>query len=444
METPNPSPLPGDEPEAKLPEHQSKSGTPMPASSPLPQPAPSTDSRSASQQPLPSTETGDSTATMGALSGGIKKKGTAKKAPKRPRKSGPKKAAKKAKPTPVPGASSAAEDNDDGEEDDDDESDHGPYCICRGPDDHRWMICCEKCEDWFHGECIKLSKEIGESLIERFVCPNCTKEGLSTIYKKTCALGTCRKAARLWQDETSVFCSNEHAQVWWERLVSRLPKGKAKNGLNDHLLQDEFMALITSDLSGVDENGLLTLVKMPFQKETTKIQDAKGSTPEEDLSEILTQEEKSILEEAANTRFHLAEDTLLCHKMLTLIELAQERRRKVINAGPFGDDMCGYDPRLDTISARDAFAAFVKSSEGEAIFQASALGEAEWICERKRCKVHGGWQKMLVLGIKHQIREMASQAAEVSEEEKIVRDAAGERWRRKKAECNWVEVLDGA
>lgn len=146
--------------------------------------------------------------------------------------------------------------------------------------------------------------------------------------------------------------------------------------------------------------------------------------------------------------------------MLTLVELAQKRRRSVIDAGRFGEDICAYDHRLDTISARDAFAAFVKSPDGETILKTKQLGVplrgkapdgnddddgniARGMCERKRCKAHAGWQKMLVFGIKYQMREMASQAAEVSEEERVVREAAGERRRRKKAENNWVEAIDG-
>jgi hypothetical protein len=25
------------------------------------------------------------------------------------------------------------------------------YCVCLGPNDGRWMIGCDECEDWFHG-----------------------------------------------------------------------------------------------------------------------------------------------------------------------------------------------------------------------------------------------------------------------------------------------------
>ena len=214
-----------------------------------------------SPTPVPSTEASD----IGAAtpSGPPRKKGVAsvaKKAIKRP-KNGPIKKAKRSKSE----ALTSGVDDSGGEQ-----SDNGPYCLCRGPDDHRWMICCEKCEDWYHGECIKMNKEIGENLIEKFVCPLCSTGGLSTIYKKTCALGACKKAARLTQSPPSVFCSNEHAQAWWERMVSRLPKAKAKKGLDDQLTQDEFMAILGSELSGVDENGAWRLAKAPFSDSTSR------------------------------------------------------------------------------------------------------------------------------------------------------------------------------
>lgn len=166
-------------------------------------------------------------------------------------------------------------------------------------------------------------------------------------------------------------------------------------------------------------------------------------------AQVFGDEERLFLENTAKIRAQLTEETVLCHKMFTLIELAQERRRAAINLGRFGDDICGYDSRLDAVSARDVFAAYMKSSEGESVFQTSKLGDplgeddpVRGMCERKRCKAHGGWQKMLPLGIKHQIKEMAAEAAEVEEEEKMVRRAASERRKRRQAESNWVEVLD--
>lgn len=403
-----------------------------------------------SSTPLPSTETADVTDPAPPMAGSSatkKKKGTAstvKKNPKRPKSTREPKKPKSARSAVGSEANStAAEDA----SDEDDESDNGPYCICRGPDDHRWMICCERCEDWFHGECVHISKDIGESLIEKFICPNCTSDNLVTIYKKTCTLASCRKAARLTHSPPSVFCSDEHAQLWWERMLAKLPKARTKSALSDELSQEEFMALLSSDLATIDGDGSWTL-RAPFSGKPAEVNG--DDTAEERLAHILTDEEKEYLEKKANARFKLAEETLLCQKMIALVEMVHERRRAAISAGRIGEDICGYDQRLDSIGARDAFAAFVKSPEGEAIFQASKVddpqGEGDDVrgmCERKRCKIHSGWHKMLLLAVKYQIKEMADQAAEVGEDERILREAAEERWRRRQAEKNWVEVLDG-
>lgn len=251
-------------------------------------------------------------------------------------------------------------------------------------------------------------------------------------------------------------------------MLARLPKAKARAALSDELSQEEFMALLSSDLATIDGDGSWTL-RAPFSGKQSEMNgDEIGkclsnlcwrtfllllttlTATEERLAQILTEEEKDYLDKKAHARFKLAEETLLCQKMITLVELVQERRRAAINAGLFAEDICGYDQRLDTIGARDAFAAFVKSPEGEAIFHSSKvedpLGEGDEVrgmCERKRCKIHSGWHKMLVLAVKYQIKEMADQAAEVSEDERILREAAEERWRRRQAEQNWVEVLDG-
>ncbi|KAG8513298.1 Death-inducer obliterator 1, partial [Galemys pyrenaicus] len=51
------------------------------------------------------------------------------------------------------------------------------YCICRQPHNNRFMICCDRCEEWFHGACVGISEARGR-LLERdgedYICPNCT------------------------------------------------------------------------------------------------------------------------------------------------------------------------------------------------------------------------------------------------------------------------------
>ncbi|KAM3396817.1 lysine-specific demethylase 5A [Capsicum galapagoense] len=42
------------------------------------------------------------------------------------------------------------------------------YCLCRKPYDQRPMIACDKCDEWYHFDCIKLS-----SLPKVYICPAC-------------------------------------------------------------------------------------------------------------------------------------------------------------------------------------------------------------------------------------------------------------------------------
>lgn len=49
------------------------------------------------------------------------------------------------------------------------------------------MICCDTCEDWFHGKCVGITKSLGEQMEARGVewnCPPCKKKKAEEIRKK--------------------------------------------------------------------------------------------------------------------------------------------------------------------------------------------------------------------------------------------------------------------
>ena len=46
------------------------------------------------------------------------------------------------------------------------------YCICRKPDDGKFMIQCDECDDWFHGACVGMTKQLADTLAT-YSCPRC-------------------------------------------------------------------------------------------------------------------------------------------------------------------------------------------------------------------------------------------------------------------------------
>ncbi|XP_055631397.1 nucleosome-remodeling factor subunit NURF301 isoform X2 [Toxorhynchites rutilus septentrionalis] len=47
------------------------------------------------------------------------------------------------------------------------------YCLCKQPyDESQFYICCDKCQDWFHGRCVGILQSEAE-YIDEYICPNC-------------------------------------------------------------------------------------------------------------------------------------------------------------------------------------------------------------------------------------------------------------------------------
>ncbi|CAB0044321.1 unnamed protein product [Trichogramma brassicae] len=58
------------------------------------------------------------------------------------------------------------------------------YCICRSSDSSRFMIACDSCEEWYHGDCINITEKEAKH-IKQFFCAKCKEEDptLQTRYK---------------------------------------------------------------------------------------------------------------------------------------------------------------------------------------------------------------------------------------------------------------------
>lgn len=57
----------------------------------------------------------------------------------------------------------------------------------------RFMICCDRCEEWFHGDCVGITEARGR-LMERngedYICPNCTAKKNQVVRPATSMLST--------------------------------------------------------------------------------------------------------------------------------------------------------------------------------------------------------------------------------------------------------------
>ncbi|KAH8408939.1 hypothetical protein KR009_004077, partial [Drosophila setifemur] len=58
------------------------------------------------------------------------------------------------------------------------------YCICRTSDGSRFMIGCDGCEEWYHGDCIGITEKEAKH-IKQYYCRRCKKENpeLQTIFR---------------------------------------------------------------------------------------------------------------------------------------------------------------------------------------------------------------------------------------------------------------------
>uniref|UniRef100_A0A1L8DIA1 Putative transcription factor datf1 n=1 Tax=Nyssomyia neivai TaxID=330878 RepID=A0A1L8DIA1_9DIPT len=119
------------------------------------------------------------------------------------------------------------------------------WCICKQPHNNRFMICCDACEDWFHGKCVNITKAMGQQMEEQGIewrCPNCLKKGpaakkgsidegtsaqsptSSTSSLLSCIV--CKKTSR----PNSIYCSDDcirkHAMVTTKITAKEQPSAK--------------------------------------------------------------------------------------------------------------------------------------------------------------------------------------------------------------------------
>ncbi|KRT83205.1 PHD finger motif containing protein [Oryctes borbonicus] len=91
------------------------------------------------------------------------------------------------------------------EQSEEDESEDDPnklWCICNQPHNNRFMICCDTCEEWYHGKCVNVTKAMGQMMEQEgreWICLYCKDPSLK---RPSAAARRIRKASRTSTDSS--------------------------------------------------------------------------------------------------------------------------------------------------------------------------------------------------------------------------------------------------
>ncbi|RMZ69878.1 PHD transcription factor [Pyrenophora seminiperda CCB06] len=347
-------------------------------------------------------------------------------------------------------------------DDDDSSEDHNLYCICKKPDNHKWMIGCDGgCDDWFHGDCVNM-KQADEELVDKFICPLCEENGRGhTTWKPMCRRDGCRKPARLIKDRESKYCSDDCGVLFMSEQLNRTAGAKnAANGakkkqqkkktdnedeeptpLGGTLRAKDLKALVDASPNIQAFKNLGTGVLTPPQ--TASPSRATFPSNGEDLA--MTAGEIERLTALHKEKSQLKDRLEVLKDREKFVSMAKEQAVRLADREKLKmKDFCGYDSRLSWSDAE--FLLWRNSRHGRAAFNHSTLspteeqmsatdGDAmdvdieakETACLKKRCQKHPQWQKLNLQDARFEELEVVEAIRECEKEERSVRERARRR-----------------
>ena len=288
-----------------------------------------------------------------------------------PTKAGNNAKRKKSSPPLVKTEFQEADYREDNEEDEED-----VYCICKGPDTGRWMIGCDFCDDWFHGDCIGMDEQKAR-LVSKFACPRCRegkngKEPVFTRWKRICRLPGCTELAMV--EKKSKYCSDEHGM--------------------------EFFKQQSKELKGFTIPQLSSLLNSTNR--ITWFRNIGRKLPELTDNKLLPTNNSSEIQEMIKHQDSIKQQLEFWNKRCKFLKLCKDR------ANLIGEDLaeqlgvkkretCGMDELL--IDSKNKWLEF---AELEKLEYESKQG----ICflEKRKCLKHGGWQIIMTNDVELQLK----------------------------------------
>jgi len=104
---------------------------------------------------------------------------------------------------------------------------------CSGDDDGSFMICCDKCENWYHGNCIEIDEKESKKM-NNFVCSVCESKGLGkTLYKPGSTRGSRSNPQIQLTEEQKSILIEQQAKIEEERKKAKEISEQEKKKIDD-------------------------------------------------------------------------------------------------------------------------------------------------------------------------------------------------------------------
>ncbi|KNZ71395.1 Nucleosome-remodeling factor subunit BPTF [Termitomyces sp. J132] len=277
------------------------------------------------------------------------------------------------------------------EEEESDQEDDKLYCVCKTTyDEDRFMIACDRCDDWYHTQCVNMP-DLEVDLVDQFICPPCIEKhphlNLKTTYKTRCLYGlshpdpsspeACHRPAR---GAFSKFCSDEcGSKCMQSRVDAWVKKGGKKEKLWETVKNAEKREGVV--VCAMELNGTKSDVDKDNEDQNHK---QKKSKTEREIGRL-----NGLLDSVVKLREDIKKEMECVMWREKLLELATTRAEQIEECGwdqrlCFGDDQCA-DLGAGVLESYDLH-------DGD-----KDVSSGDWWCSGKKvCDRHAGWQAVRV------------------------------------------------
>ncbi|PPR06889.1 hypothetical protein CVT24_011579 [Panaeolus cyanescens] len=294
------------------------------------------------------------------------------------------------------------------EEDSDNANDQDKlYCVCKTKyDEDRFMIACDKCDEWYHTQCVRMP-ELEVDLVDQFICPPCIQKhphlNLRTTYKQRCLNGlrhpdpssskACHKAAR---GAFSKYCSDDCGVKYMQSLIDNWSKkGNKTDKLLESVKHAEKREGVVHCVVELDAPG-----KGMMDVDVKQEQDDKDTKPVTSTKrqEIVLPTQTKVEREVERLK-GLLDDVLKFKEEIQKgmeVVLWREQLLALASKRSINHDLCGWDQRLCLDDEEwiemgsSVFEAYdsKKGDDGDVEMDGN-----EWWCpEDSSCSRHSGWR----------------------------------------------------